>query len=73
MSIPTQERNTLSSVVPESRLFWGSIVAGVLMIALGYFLWVGPMAGMLAVWGITVILVAIGGTALVRIWSAIWT
>ncbi|ESP87012.1 hypothetical protein [Candidatus Halobonum tyrrellensis] len=61
------------SLLPKSRLFWGAVGFGLLLILLGMFLITGPMAAIVGVWGISLIGAAVVGFALFQVWYRMGT
>lgn len=68
---PIAVLRTISNWLPNGRLFWGWFLLGGLLWALGWILWVGPLAGILGVLGISCVLTAIVGYGGYRLWYTI--
>ncbi|WP_330633394.1 hypothetical protein [Halocatena halophila] len=62
---------TIGERLPNSRLFWGCLLLGGLLWALGWVLWVGPLAGILGVLGISCVVTAIVGYGGYWLWYTV--
>ena len=61
-------RSTARSLLPQSRLFWVGIGLSLMFLVVGRVVATGPIAAMLAVWGVTALLISVIGYSVYRLW-----
>ena len=61
-------RTSSRSFLPQGRLFWGGVALGIIFLLVGGLVVTGPVATMMAIWGLTLLFVVVGGYAVYRIW-----
>lgn len=59
------------SLVPRSKLFWAGFIPGVALLLIGATVATGSLAAILGIWGITLLLMAVGGYGFYRVWYSV--